>query len=79
MWLYLWGMSERQVELLLADQPVTIYLDNDKKHKKGAVGKDDMPTPSAAKVLEAQRKWMERNAGGGGKVTLGDILGGAAK
>lgn len=70
MWDYLWGMTERQIELILADQPVTIYLDNDKKkHKKGAVGKEDMPVPTASKIIEAQKKWAEKYGNGGsGKI-----------
>ena len=70
MWNYLWGMTERQIELLLADQPVTIYLDNDKKKGRKGVGADDMPKPLASDVNEAARKWSEKYGEGGGKVNI---------
>lgn len=59
MYLYNWGMSERQIDLLLIDQPLVVYK-KDKSKKKGKSSSENTNKPSALAVLDAQEKWLQK-------------------
>lgn len=64
-WGYFWGMTESQVDLLLADQPVVNYK-RDKKKKSGARGKNgvrEMSKPADWKVSRAASEWEKKYGG----------------
>lgn len=66
MWLYYWGFTERQVDLILMDQPVIVY-DHDKKKSKGKGGKVENVVSSEADVLLTEAKWKQKKAEQGDK------------
>lgn len=74
MWLYYWGMTERQVDLLLADQPLVVY-DHESKNGKGEgkrkVGRHEFAKPSAGDMLEAKARFGQKHGlRGDGKVSI---------
>lgn len=72
MWLFYWGMTDRQIELLLADQPIIVY-DNatDKTKKKGKRGPSDNVKSSEGDVMMAAAKFAQKHGvNGDGKVSL---------
>jgi len=79
MWLYYWGMTERQVDLLLTDQPLVVY-DHDKPKSGGKGGKKGKGEPefadaSEADVLEAEARWKMKYGGGERpKIDLGKVM-----
>lgn len=68
MWLYYWGFTERQVDLILMDQPVIVY-DHDKKGKKGKGGKIEPVASSEGDVLLTEAKWKQKKMQEGDKET----------
>ena len=81
MWDYYWGLSERQVDLLLVDQAIVVYeKSKDKKPKAGdkKKGVREMAAPSRLAVAEAEAKWRARY-GNGQKPKLNLNFGAVAK
>lgn len=66
MWLYYWGFTERQVDLILMDQPVIVY-DHDKKKTKGKGSKPENVASSEGDVLLTEAKWKQKKAEQGDK------------
>ena len=84
-WGYFWGLTENQVDLMLADQPVVNYK-HDKSSKKKGKGKNgirEMSKPADWKVAAAQAAWSKKYGNGGDvkpKLDLGGFsIGGAIK
>lgn len=73
MWLYYWGMTERQVDLLLSDQPLIVYDHDDKKGgtSKKKVGKHEFGKPSAGDMLDARARFAQKHGlDGSGKTGI---------
>lgn len=61
MWNYWWGMSERQIDLIIIDQPLVTYpKTKDKNGKNGS----EVPAPSRLKIAEAEMKWKQKYGNG---------------
>ena len=59
---YWWGLTERQIDLLLIDQPVINYKHSKTDRKRG---KDSVPpAPSRRKITEAEMKWKQKYGNG---------------
>lgn len=72
MWLYYWGMTERQVDLLLSDQPLVVYDHDTKKGStKKKVGKHEFDSPSAGDMLDAMARFAQKHGlDGSGKTSI---------
>lgn len=74
MWTYYWGMTERQVDLMLADQPLVVYdhdSRNGKKDGKRKVGRHEFAAPTVGDMLDARARFGQKHGlNGQGKVTL---------
>lgn len=72
MWLYYWGMTERQVDLLLADQPLVVYDHDDKKGGgRRKVGRHEFDKPSVGDMLDAKARFGQKHGlGSSGRVKM---------